>query len=468
MDEFQIIHHGAVTGVTGSCHELFVGAGNSVLIDCGLFQGEEASPGGAHADQLEIDFDIRQVRALLVTHCHIDHVGRIPWLIGAGFDGPIYCSEPTAELLPLVLEDALRIGVTRNEGLIRRFLKRIKKRLKPLGYAQWAEVLPASTGAFLKIRFQPAGHILGSAYIECLAKVAGEQKKIIFSGDLGAPYAPLLPAPKPPYSADLLVLESTYGDRLHEGRQERRKRLQAVVERCFTNRGVILFPAFSIGRTQELLYELEAILHQCRGRKAGRNIDWDDVEVIVDSPLASEFTKVYRRLQPFWDREAKRRLMQGRHPLSFEQMTTIREHRDHLAAVNYLQKTARPTIVLAASGMCSGGRIVNYLKALIGDSRTDVVFVGYQAAGTPGRAIQRYGPEGGYVFLDEKRYTIRAGVYTLGGYSAHADRDSLVRFVKGMRRRPAEVRLVHGDDEAKRTLKVALQEALPETKVEIP
>ncbi len=468
MDAFQIIHHGAVTGVTGSCHELFVGAGNSVLIDCGLFQGEEASPGGAHADQLEIDFDIRQVRALLVTHCHIDHVGRIPWLIGAGFDGPIYCSEPTAELLPLVLEDALRIGVTRNEGLIRRFLKRIKKRLKPLGYAQWAVVLPASTGVFLKIRFQPAGHILGSAYIECLAKVAGEQKKIIFSGDLGAPYAPLLPAPKPPYSADLLVLESTYGDRLHEGRRERRNRLQAVVERCFENRGVILFPAFSIGRTQELLYELEAILHQCRGRKAGRNIDWDDVEVIVDSPLASEFTKVYRRLQPFWDREAKRRLMQGRHPLSFEQMTTIREHQDHLAAVNYLKKTARPTIVLAASGMCSGGRIVNYLKALIGDSRTDVVFVGYQAAGTPGRAIQRYGPEGGYVFFDEKRYTIRAGVYTLGGYSAHADRDSLVRFVKGMRRRPAEVRLVHGDDEAKRALKEALQVALPETKVEIP
>ncbi|QYZ66038.1 MAG: hypothetical protein OI74_06955 [Gammaproteobacteria bacterium (ex Lamellibrachia satsuma)] len=468
MDEFQIIHHGAVTGVTGSCHELFVGAGNSVLIDCGLFQGEEASPGGAHADQLEIDFDIRQVRALLVTHCHIDHVGRIPWLIGAGFDGPIYCSEPTAELLPLVLEDALRIGVTRNEGLIRRFLKRIKKRLKPLGYAQWVVVLPASTGVSLKIRFQPAGHILGSAYIECLAKVAGEQKKIIFSGDLGAPYAPLLPAPKPPYSADLLVLESTYGDRLHEGRRERRNRLQAVVERCFENRGVILFPAFSIGRTQELLYELEATFHQCRGRKVGRNIDWDDVEVIVDSPLASEFTKVYRRLQPFWDREAKRRLMQGRHPLSFEQMTTIREHQDHLAAVNYLKKTARPTIVLAASGMCSGGRIVNYLKALIGDSRTDVVFVGYQAAGTPGRAIQRYGPEGGYVFLDEKRYTIRAGVYTLDGYSAHADRDSLVRFVKGMRRRPAEVRLVHGDDEAKRALKEALQVALPETKVEIP
>ncbi|MBL3590164.1 MAG: MBL fold metallo-hydrolase [gamma proteobacterium endosymbiont of Lamellibrachia anaximandri] len=468
MDEFQIIHHGAVTGVTGSCHELFVGAGNSVLIDCGLFQGEEASPGGAHSDQLEIDFDIRQVRALLVTHCHIDHVGRIPWLIGAGFDGPIYCSEPTAELLPLVLEDALRIGVTRNEGLIRRFLKRIKKRLKPLGYAQWAVVLPASSGASLKIRFQPAGHILGSAYIECLAKVAGEQKKIIFSGDLGAPYAPLLPAPKPPYSADLLVLESTYGDRLHEGRRERRHRLQAVVERCFTNRGVILFPAFSIGRTQELLYELETIFHQCRGRKAGRNIDWDDVEVIVDSPLASEFTKVYRRLQPFWDREAKRRLMQGRHPLSFEQMTTIKGHQDHLAVVNYLQKTARPTIVLAASGMCSGGRIVNYLKALIGDSRTDVVFVGYQAAGTPGRAIQHYGPQGGYVFFDEKRYAIRAGVYTLGGYSAHADRDSLVRFVKGMRRRPAEVRLVHGDDEAKRALKEALQVALPETKVEIP
>lgn len=463
----QVVHHGAVDGVTGSCHELRLSPEGSVLVDCGLFQGAEKSPGGARQAHLAIDFPLDQVSALLVTHCHIDHVGRIPQLLAAGFGGPIFCSEPTAELLPMVLEDAVKIGFTRDRGLLKRFAKLLRQRICALPYRQWREVEVA--GARLRVRFQPAGHILGSAYIECESVHDDARRRTVFSGDLGAPYSPLLAAPKAPYAAELLVLESTYGDREHSGRRRRRARLQRVVERCLENRGVILIPAFSIGRTQELLYELEDIIH--RSAAAGGGSDgaaWQRMEIIVDSPLASRFTSAYRKLRPFWDAEAKRKLAAGRHPLSFEQLTTIDSHRDHLNAVAYLRRTARPCIVLAASGMCSGGRIVNYLRALIEDPRTDILFVGYQAQGTTGRAIQQQGPVGGEIELEGKRYRVVAGVHTLAGYSAHADQSNLLSFVRGMRRKPAEIRLVHGDEDAKTRLRQRLGQAFPGIKVVVP
>jgi metallo-beta-lactamase family protein len=254
-----------------------------------------------------------------------------------------------------------------------------------------------------------------------------------------------------------VVLESTYGNRQHESRKERKEKLQKVIELALQDRGVILIPAFSIGRTQELLYEIEELIYRNRQNFAARNLPWEELEIILDSPLASRFTKLYRELQPFWDAEAKGKLKRGRRPLSFEQMTTIDNHQDHLHTVDYLKRKARPCIVIAASGMCSGGRIVNYLKATIGDPRTDILFSGYQAVGTPGRAIQRYGPRGGYVALDDKRYDIRARIHTISGYSAHADQKNLVNFIKRMRKRPKHVRLVHGESEAQQTLRAKLE-----------
>jgi len=462
--KLTISHHGAVRGVTGSCHELHLDSENSVLIDCGLFQGAETSPHGSHFEQLSIDFPVTTVQALVVTHCHIDHVGRIPYLLAAGFKGPIYCSEPTAELLPLVLKGAIKIGFTKDKALVEKFLALIQARIIALPYKQWQEIPLQNTQQVLKIKLKPAGHILGSAYIEC----AFNKQRIIFSGDLGASYTPLLPAPKSPYSADILVLESTYGDKNHQNRQHRKKQLKQIIEKCFINKGVILIPAFSIGRTQELLYELEDIIYHSRQTKVAKTKNWDELEIIVDSPLANEFTEVYKKLRPFWDKEAKGKLMSGRHPLSFEQLTTINSHQDHLNAIDYLKRTARPCIVLAASGMCSGGRIVNYLKALIEDERTDILFVGYQAAGTPGQVIQKYAGKHGYVELDGQRYTINAGTYTLSGYSAHADQASLLRFIKRMHKSPKEIRLVHGDEAAKLQLKLASEKLFPDSVVLIP
>lgn len=443
-----ILHHGARNGVTGSCHQLFVEGRNSLLLDCGLFQGAETAPDGrSAADRLEIDFPLEGVGALVLTHVHIDHCGRLPWLLAAGFKGPILCSEPSARLLPTVLADAFAVGVSRDRALIERYLGKVEPRIRALPYGKW-HLVYRSPDASCRIRLQRAGHILGSAYVECELSGAAwpEPRRVVFSGDLGAPHAPLLPAPRPPWRTDVLVLETTYGDRVHENRRDRRARLQAVVEHALQDGGTVIVPAFSIGRTQELLYEFEDILHRQRVRPGKHSAAWGALRIFLDSPLAQRFTALYRELQPFWDAEARARVRAGRQPLSYDQLVAIDSHEEHLANVRRLARSREPAVVIAASGMCAGGRVVNYLREMLGDPRHDVLFVGYQARGTPGHAIQTYGPRGGYVELDGERVDIRAGIHILSGYSAHADRDDLTRFVTRMRHLPGEVRLVHGED----------------------
>ncbi len=431
----RLIHHGGHRGVTGSCHELRFDNGRSLLVDCGLFQGRDARD----HPSLHIEFPIDGVEAVVLTHAHIDHVGRLPYLLSAGFKGPIFCSRPTARLLPLLLEDALKIGFTRNRHLVNAFLEKIKPLLRPLLFGVW-EDLPGGA----RIRLKRAGHILGSAYVE----VDVDGKRVVFSGDLGAPYAPLIYAPKPPFRADLLVLESTYGDRVHEGRRERRQRLREVLERTLEDGGATIIPSFSLGRTQELLYELDVIMGQLARKRSVRS-RLREVDVIVDSPLATRFTEIYSDCSMFWDGEARRRLRFGDHPLVFENLMTVGDHKEHRWTVEYIQRKGRGAVVIAGSGMCTGGRVVNYLKALLGDERTDVVFVGYQAAGTPGRVIQSRRRA---VTLDGKSYPIKAKVHDLAGYSAHADQRNLLNFVRRMRQAPGEVVLVHGEEKAKRAL----------------
>ncbi len=435
----KLIHHGARRGVTGSCHQLLLDEQVSLLVDCGTFQGHDAQ---RHPNP-EIEFSLSGITSLLLTHVHIDHVGRIPYLLAAGFDRPVYCSRPSAQLLPLVMEDALRIGITQNRRLISEFLKKIGRLLRPLPYDQWSAI---EGGARLRLR--PAGHVLGSAIFE--VELADGQV-VVFSGDLGTSDAPLLNPPTSPPRADLLVLESTYGDRLHPPRQDRQARLEQVISKTLDNGGVTIIPAFSLGRTQDLLFELNHIFTHYQAKHPGSVMQ--KVDVIVDSPLAAKFTEVYAAMTPYWGDEARAVLRIDEQPLVFENLMTVDSHAEHLDTVAYLEKSELPAVVIAGSGMCSGGRIVNYLKCFIGKPETDIVFVGYQAYGTPGHYILR---KGNWVQLDGKRFDIKAAVHQLSGYSAHADQAELIRFVEGFQERPAQIRLVHGDQEPKAVLAAEL------------
>lgn len=436
----QVIHHGAHEGVTGSCHQLMITEKRSLLIDCGLFQGQDAR----NRDETQIEFSIEGIQGLILTHVHLDHIGRVPYLLEAGYNGPIYCTPPTAKLLPLMLEDALRLGVTRNKRLIARFLQEVKQHLRPLGYSKWHKL-----DGGVNMRFSPAGHVLGSAYVE----FERDRERFVFSGDLGSTNAPLLIEPKSPERADLLVLESTYGDRLHSGREDRCQKLEDILCRTMNNSGVTIIPAFSLGRTQELLYELNDIFHRVE-RRCGCAL-LNSVDVVVDSPLSIRLTQVYDTMREYWSDEAKHVLTYDDQPLVFNNLVSVDGHRDHQNTVRYLQRSKKPAIVIAGSGMCTGGRIINYLKAFIEDPSADVVFVGFQALGTPGRYIQ---DQAGWVKLDGQRFNINAEVHTLSGYSAHADQADLLRFVQGMSERPKAIRLVHGEAPAKAALAAKLVE----------
>ncbi|WP_394210606.1 MBL fold metallo-hydrolase RNA specificity domain-containing protein [Enterovibrio calviensis] len=444
LNTFHITHHGAKMGVTGSCHQLDSGSGK-LLIDCGLFQGDETR-------SLDVEFEVHDIDALLITHAHIDHIGRLPWLLAAGFKSPIYTTHATASLIPLMLDDGLKLQLGMKKAARKKILSLIETLLVPVDYNTWQVVnqAQAQAQALAEIRFQPAGHILGSSYIE--VKLPTEEV-IVFSGDLGPNNTLLLPDPKSPERADVLVIESTYGDKQHDSIEDRADRLKALINRSLQDGGVVLIPAFSVGRTQELLFDIENLIATQLDENEQR--EWSKLPVILDSPMAAEVTKQYREFKTLWGKEAKEHLAQGRHPLAFEQCITIGSHHDHQALVNRLKQTGEPAIVVAASGMCNGGRILNYLEALLPDSRTDVILAGYQARGTLGREIQKGNKN---VDISGDKIEVNAHIHTMSGYSAHADQRDLLAFIEGIKAKPKEIRIVHGDIHSQRTLSKLIEE----------
>ncbi|WP_436322968.1 MBL fold metallo-hydrolase [Vibrio cidicii] len=431
----QILHHGGKDTVTGSCHELCAD-GMALLIDCGLFQGKESA-------QAELNFSVEHIDALIVTHAHIDHIGRIPWLLAAGFRGPIYATPASAELIPLMLEDGLKLQLGLNRQQIQQILHAVKQRLRPLDYGEWLTLSALSnTEALLELRFQPAGHILGSAYVE-IRLASGEV--VVFSGDLGPSNTPLLPDPQPPERADYLLIESTYGNRNHDDVAGRAETLRKIIQRSLADGGTILIPAFSVGRTQELLFDLERLIYEHKIAA--------DLPIILDSPMAQQVTQSYRRFKTLWGEEAKQRLEMHRHPLAFDQCIQISDYRTHQALVNRLVSTGDAAIVVAASGMCQGGRIVDYLKALLSDERTDVILAGYQAEGTLGRSIAQ-GEQN--LCIDGEEVEVKASIHVMSGYSAHADQSQLLAFIHGIGQAPQEIHLIHGEPSSKQAFAQAL------------
>ena len=423
----QVIHLGGADCVIGSCHLLQANDLN-IMVDCGAIQGNDRAVPMKRWPVRPCDIDY-----LFLTHAHVDHIGRVPELIDKGFRGEIICTHPTREILFPMLEDAMGFS-DRNPSQI----EKIKVSLDDFAWGfEYGRSFDLKAG--IRFKLGNAGHILGSCFVRF--ESSDPPWSVVFSGDLGPPDTPILPDPDIPDPCDLLILESTYGDRLHEDRRARAGRLGQILSKALSDNGKVFVPVFALGRCQELIYEMDRIF--------GGWGQTGKIPVFVDSPLGLEITKIYSRLSEYWDRDAKELLNRGDHPIDFKTLYAVENHQSHVR----LTDIPGPAVILAGSGMCTGGRIVDHLVKGLEERRNDLLFVGYQAQGTPGRNIVRFSNEqGGYVRLQGEKIDIKARVHELTGYSAHADQKDLVNWVNAMEARPKEIRLVHGESAARRAL----------------
>jgi len=429
-ETYQLTHLGGEHTVTGSCHLLRTKE-LTILVDCGLSQGRDAA-----ASLSAWPIAPKDVDYLFLTHAHIDHIGRLPELIHHGFHGEIICTHPTKAMLLPMLRDALSFSDF-GEDQSRRLLEKIDELSWGFEYRQ---VFRLKHGAEFELGH--AGHILGSCFIRLT--IAGQS--IIFSGDLGSINTPLVCDPDPPGPCDLLVMESTYGDKLHEGRDQRQAKLSEALAKALKDNGKVLIPAFALGRTQEILYGLDRLLDSRQLKK---------IPVVIDSPLGVTLTEVFEAQKQFWDQEAQQLLAKGNNPIEFAGLYSAAQARDH----HQLLQTPGPMIIIAGSGMCNGGRILDHLAANLEDPKTDIFFVGYQAEGTTGRDIVKQSAKtNGAVSINGKRYTIKAKVHTLSGYSAHADQQGLLDWIASMPKKPGKIKLVHGEPTAQKVLAAKLHE----------
>ena len=438
----EIRFHGAAGEVTGSCHLVEV-AGRRILLDCGLIQGDRRAE---ERNREPFPFDPKSIDAVVLSHAHIDHSGRIPLLIRSGFAGPVYTHHASKDLCRIMLKDsgylAERDAEWENRKRQRKGLKPVQplysmqdaidamKRFRGLPYGKRTKILPGIT-----VRLVDAGHILGSAIVELWLEEGGERRKIVFSGDLGQKGAPILRDPTPIGEADIVIMESTYGDRLHRSHEDTMAELGAIIARTRADSGNILIPAFAVGRTQDILY------HFARNHDVWGLGDW---RIFLDSPMAIQATGVYLRHSDIYDREAAALWQRnGEHSL-LPNLTLSRTGRQSMQ----LNRVRSGAIIIAGSGMCNGGRIRHHLKHNVWRSNCHVVIVGFQARGTLGRALVDGAK---HIRLWGETIRVEANIHTIGGLSAHADQAGLVNWYGHFQGRPP-VMLVHGEPDASAAL----------------
>jgi metallo-beta-lactamase family protein len=434
----ELEFYGAAGQVTGSCHILRVG-GSTLLLDCGLIQGGRKAE-AANSDPFP--FDPARIDAVVLSHAHIDHSGRLPLLFKRGFRGEVHTHNASKALVSILLADAASLERSRVRRENRRLMDKGEPPIEPLyemsdveavlevmqghRYDKAVDVLPG-----IRLRFLDAGHIMGSAVVELTIETEGESRALVFSGDLGQYDTPILRDPVSPPRADLVLMESTYGDRRHRERADSLKEFAEVLRVAREQGGNVLIPAFAVGRSQEVLYHL------------GKNFDaWGiaDWHIFLDSPLAIEASEIYWDFQHLYDEEAVEVLRDnGSMPVlpNLHLTRTAAESR----VIGRLDGGA---IIIAGSGMCNGGRILHHLKANLGRRETHVLFTGYQPFGTLGRSLIE-GVE--TVRIHGDQIAVRAQVHTIGGLSAHADQADLLRWYQRIADRPP-VYLVHGDPDA--------------------
>lgn len=473
----QLKFLGAAGTVTGS--QFLVTVGDlRFLVDCGMFQG---SPEEVARNRVPFDFDVTELDAVLLTHAHLDHCGRIPALVKAGFEGPIYATAATSDLAAIVLRDSAKLQEEAAERWARRHPEEAQPEEEPLslddlparirsggpeGRTRTREALYSmedaersitmfrdvkydeafEVGTDVVARFRDAGHILGSAIIELDVSDGREKRTIVFSGDLGRPDTPILRDPTVIRHADYVVVESTYGNREHEPPEGAIDELAHAINEVAQSSGVLLVPSFAIGRTQELVYVLDRLLSEGRIKQ---------MPLFLDSPMASRASDVYMRHPEAFDRETMELMRSGDTPLEYpgEQYTNTV---DQSKAVRH---SPRPFMVVASSGMLTGGRIMHHLRDFVGDPAATLLFIGYQGEGTLGRHLQNGAKE---IRLDGAKHPVRCRVKTISGFSAHADESELMewlgRIASNESGTPAlrRIYLVHGDPEPADALRLRI------------
>ena len=437
---------GAAREVTGSCHILRV-AGKTVLLDCGLFQGKR---GESQAKNLRLPIAIEQIDAIVLSHAHIDHAGRLPFLVRHGYQGTIWCTPATRDLCAVMLADSAHIQEKDAEFLAKRGKQPIEPLYSLRHSTRTIELMssvpyhrPFDVTAGIRVSFVDAGHILGSASVTVDCTESGRTQRLVFSGDVGRSGLPIIRDPEPPSGADVVVMESTYGNRTHESTEGARARLAAVIRETAAQGGRVLIPAFAVGRTQELVYDL----HILAGTGAIPSIP-----IYIDSPLAIDTTSVFEMHPDLFDHGED--LVRTVHDLfRFELVHYTRDVEESKA----LAKMHGPMVIIAASGMAESGRILHHLAQGASDPRNTVLIVGFQAEHTLGRRIvERRSML--TIFGDE--VPLRAHVEVINGYSAHADRVELASWIDRVREQSkglASVWLVHGEPPAQEELATSLR-----------
>lgn len=439
---------GAAKEVTGSSY-LVTTEHSRFLVDCGLFQGENADA----KNEAAFAFDVDEIDFVILTHAHVDHSGRLPKLVKEGYHGPIFATFATTALSEIMLLDSAKIQENDVEWQNRKRIRAGEDLIEPLYTTKDAEKAIAQMKPLhyytkeklsddVTLRFKDAGHILGSAILELWVTEGEKEVKVVFSGDLGMPNRPIVRDPDMGISADVLILESTYGNTVHEPYKESAKKLVAIAEEVTKNNGTVVIPSFAVGRTQELIYELNLYFKD--------HPEAQKIPIFIDSPLAVEATKVFAKNASNFDEQASALVMQGTNPFEFANLTYVESVEESRA----LNTNRCGRIIISSSGMATAGRVRHHLKHNLWDENSAVVLVGYQAKGTLGRLLLE-GIERVKLFGED--IAVNAKVYSLPGFSAHADEPMLLSFVESMPRKPKEIYLVHGEEDEQNVLKKMIE-----------
>ncbi len=446
----KLTFHGAAQTVTGSLHLVEVN-GSRLLLDCGLFQGKRKE---TYEKNRDFPFDVTKIDAVILSHAHIDHSGNLPNLVKQGYSGPIYCTHATRELTDIMLRDSGHIQERQAENINFHKSKRGDEPVEPLYTEEEAaevepllrswnynEPIPVADGAVAT--FYDAGHILGSAAISLRLEEKKNKRHLWFSGDIGRRGLPILRDPTlPPDDVDVLMMESTYGDKPHRGPEEAYQEMKEVILRTLDRKGKVIVPSFAVGRTQELVYNLSRMYDEG---------DLPNVPVYVDSPLAVNASNIFRKHEECYDEEMKALVHSGHPALDFKLLTYITS----LDESKELNTRTDPMIILSASGMAEAGRIVYHIRWGIENKRNTIMIVSWQSPETLGR---RLADRETSVKIMGETYRCRAEIATIGGLSAHAGQDFLVEYASAVKGKAEAIFLVHGEERGALPLKEKLRE----------